>query len=96
MTLSAADLARAACRDSDPELFFPISDAGPALDQTARARTICARCPIQSACLEWALTEGIAFGIYGGLDEHERAALHRSQADARRIAAREARLVPAP
>jgi WhiB family redox-sensing transcriptional regulator len=31
----------AACRDADPELFFPIGRAGPALRQIDQARRIC-------------------------------------------------------
>ncbi|MGH3981118.1 MAG: WhiB family transcriptional regulator, partial [Pseudonocardiaceae bacterium] len=36
----------AACRDEDPELFFPVGDDGPALVQIAAAKTVCARCPV--------------------------------------------------
>ena len=37
----------AACRDSDPELFFPIGDAGPARRQEHRALDVCAGCPVR-------------------------------------------------
>ena len=33
----------AACRDTDPDLFFPIGTTGPAVDQIERAKTIVAR-----------------------------------------------------
>ncbi|HSL27314.1 MAG TPA: WhiB family transcriptional regulator, partial [Acidimicrobiia bacterium] len=32
----------AACRDSEPSLFFPIGSTGPAIDQIAAAKVICA------------------------------------------------------
>jgi WhiB family redox-sensing transcriptional regulator len=56
----------AACRDHDPELFFPIGAAGPALDQVERAKQVCQRCPVREPCLRWALNHGVAFGIWGG------------------------------
>ena len=41
----------AACRDADPELFFPVGTAGPALSQTEEAKRICRACPAQAPCL---------------------------------------------
>lgn len=38
-----------------------------------RSRT----CPVQAACLEWALENGQDSGIWGGLSENERRALKR-------------------
>ena len=35
----------AACRHTDPELFFPLSASGPSLDQVTQAKAICAGCP---------------------------------------------------
>ena len=35
----------AACRHTDPELFFPVSASGPSLDQITQAKAICTRCP---------------------------------------------------
>jgi hypothetical protein len=35
----------AACRHTDPELFFPVSASGPSLDQIMQAKSICTRCP---------------------------------------------------
>ena len=37
---------RAACRDEDPELFFPIGNTGPALLQIEEARAVCRRCEV--------------------------------------------------
>ena len=35
-------------------------------------RALCRRCPVAEQCLELALTEGEAFGIWGGTSERER------------------------
>jgi WhiB family transcriptional regulator, redox-sensing transcriptional regulator len=68
---------RAACRDSDPELFFPVGKAGPALVQIARAKQVCARCPVCAPCLAWALETGQEAGVWGGTSEDERRALRQ-------------------
>jgi DNA-binding CsgD family transcriptional regulator len=38
---------RAACLDCDPDLFFPIAPSGPALQQIAQAKAVCARCSVR-------------------------------------------------
>lgn len=63
---------RAACRDEDPELFFPIGTAGPALLQTEQAKAVCRRCDAIDACLIWALKNRIEHGVWGGTTEDER------------------------
>ena len=73
-------VARALCKDEDPELFFPIGANGPASSQIVAAKAICARCPVRSSCLEWALATAQDAGVWGGLSEEERRALRRSRA----------------
>lgn len=68
---------RAACQGKDPELFFPVGSAGPALTQIAEAKKICARCPVLRACLVFAMATGQEYGIWGGLTEDERRQLRR-------------------
>jgi WhiB family transcriptional regulator, redox-sensing transcriptional regulator len=68
---------RAACRDEDPELFFPISEVGPGARQAAQAKAVCARCPVREQCLRYALDNGLDDGIFGGTTERERRALTR-------------------
>jgi WhiB family transcriptional regulator, redox-sensing transcriptional regulator len=68
---------RAACRDEDPELFFPVGTSGPALLQIAEAKAVCRRCPVNSECLDWALASGQDAGVWGGMSEDERRALKR-------------------
>ena len=75
---------RAACLDEDPELFFPIGNTGPALQQIDEAKAVCRRCPVVDTCLKWALESGQDAGVWGGLSEDERRALKRRTARARR------------
>jgi WhiB family redox-sensing transcriptional regulator len=70
----------AACRDEDPELFFPVGTSGPALLQIAEAKAVCGRCSVSSECLKWALASGQDAGVWGGLSEDERRALKRRNA----------------
>jgi WhiB family redox-sensing transcriptional regulator len=68
-----------ACQDAEPELFFPISPAGPAMAQAAAAKAVCARCRVREACLRYALAAGQDHGVWGGLTEEERRAARRRQ-----------------
>jgi WhiB family transcriptional regulator, redox-sensing transcriptional regulator len=70
---------RAACRDQDPELFFPVSEIGPGAHQTDQAKAVCGRCPVRTACLEYALDNGLDHGIFGGTTETERRTLRRAR-----------------
>jgi WhiB family transcriptional regulator, redox-sensing transcriptional regulator len=62
----------AACRGHDPDLFFPVSEAGPSLQQVRQARQVCRRCPVQLACLAWALEHSVSDGVWGGITAGER------------------------
>ena len=70
----------AACLHADPDLFFPVGTAGPALDQIDEAKRICRDCPVREPCLAWALEAGAATGIWGGTTDDERRALRRAAA----------------
>jgi WhiB family transcriptional regulator, redox-sensing transcriptional regulator len=63
-----------ACREPsvDPELFFPVSDSGPAARQIAAAKAICAACPVVAQCRDWAVQAGEPAGIWGGTTPEER------------------------
>jgi WhiB family redox-sensing transcriptional regulator len=65
----------AACRDEDPELFFPVGTTGPALLQVEEAKAVCRRCSVIEDCLAWALESGQDAGVWGGRSEEERRAL---------------------
>ena len=76
----------AACRKSDPELFFPVGSvtSGPGLDQAEKAKAVCNSCGVQEDCAQYALENDQKFGIWGGLTEDERLALKRRQNRAER------------
>ena len=74
------------CRDVDPELFFPVGDSGPALEQVAAAKAVCARCPVVAECLSFALVV-LPEGIAGGLSAQERRAFRRQRHRASRSTA---------
>lgn len=69
----------AACKDEDPELFFPVSEVGPGARQTAQAKEICFRCPVREVCLGFALDAGLDHGVFGGMTADERRTLIRSR-----------------
>jgi WhiB family transcriptional regulator, redox-sensing transcriptional regulator len=77
--LPAAWQYSAACRNVDPELFFPIGRTGRAAAEARKAKAICARCPVRQPCLTYALATHEAYGIWGGYDEDERRVLHSRQ-----------------
>jgi WhiB family redox-sensing transcriptional regulator len=73
---------RAACRDHDVALFFPEPDVS-AADQVARAKRVCASCPVRAECLADAMAweqPSARHGVRGGLSVAERDQLHRQQA----------------
>lgn len=70
----------ALCAETDPELFFLQDDydvvnpyrTKSSYPDLAAAKKICARCPLVAACLEYAIKEDIAHGIWGGATPKER------------------------
>jgi WhiB family redox-sensing transcriptional regulator len=76
----------ALCRDTDPDLFFPVGTTGPALDQIEAAREVCLMCPAQEPCLEFALATNQESGVWGGTSEEERRKMRKSWLAARRRA----------
>jgi hypothetical protein len=66
---------RSACRDLDPEFFYPAKGD---TEQTGRAKAVCAGCPVREACLAATLDDEKLLGPYdrdgvrGGLNGRER------------------------
>lgn len=80
LTLANADYtwrSNAICRDTDPDLFFPIGTTGFALMQIDRAKEVCEQCPVKVDCLDYALETNQDSGIWGGTSEEERRTLRR-------------------
>lgn len=67
----------AMCRDSEPNLFFPIGSTGPALDQIEDAKVICTECSVREECLNYALETNQEAGVWGGYAEDERRRLRK-------------------
>jgi WhiB family redox-sensing transcriptional regulator len=69
----------AACRDVDPELFFPTGTGPLGQMQVRQAKTVCRRCDVAVQCLEWSLNAAQVDGVWGGMDPDERRALHHQR-----------------
>lgn len=69
------------CTGVDPDLFFPERGGS-----TTEAKTVCQGCTVRHHCLEYALTNSIKWGIWGGLSERERRRIRRQRALARQAA----------
>jgi WhiB family redox-sensing transcriptional regulator len=67
----------ASCRDTDPDLFFPVGTTGPAIEQIENAKAVCRQCEVQSLCLEYALSTNQDSGVWGGTSEEERRKLRK-------------------
>jgi WhiB family redox-sensing transcriptional regulator len=70
----------AACAGEETDLFFPVGQSADAIIQTSQAKAVCARCPVQTECLTFALDTGQNDGVWGGLAEDERRLLKRRMA----------------
>ena len=62
------------CVGVDPDLFFPERGAS-----TKEAKAVCHGCSVREDCLEYALSVGERFGIWGGLSERERKRIRRQR-----------------
>ena len=60
-------MAKGNCRNFPPAMFFPSDGVG-----VDHARRICAGCEVTNQCLEYAITEKIDHGVWGGCSERER------------------------
>jgi len=68
----------ASCHDKeyDPEWWFPIEIGGSRTwsrtPDAMKARAICATCPMIKECRDYSLRFDTIYGIWAGLDRHER------------------------
>jgi WhiB family redox-sensing transcriptional regulator len=74
------EIINAPCQSAgvDPELFFPDPTE---YEKIQRAKAVCDQCPeiTKNKCLSFALDNGVQYGIFGGLTDHERALLRRRE-----------------
>ncbi len=67
-----------ACRGLDASVFYPEDDEG-----AEAAKSVCASCSVQSACLDYALSEREKAGVWGGATERDRRRMIRQRRRAR-------------
>jgi WhiB family redox-sensing transcriptional regulator len=69
----------AACRDESLGLFFgPDGERQPEREiRERKAKSVCADCPVRAQCLNYALSRPEKYGVWGGLNEEERAGERR-------------------
>jgi WhiB family redox-sensing transcriptional regulator len=67
----------AACLHADPDLFFPISAAGPSHAEVAQAKAFCAHCKVRRQCFDFADANAPVYGIWGGTTLEERQKMRR-------------------
>lgn len=76
----------AACRDTNPDLFFPVGTTGAAIEQIDAAKQVCEECGCRVDCLEFALSTNQDSGVWGGTAEEERRKIRRKWVAERRRA----------
>ena len=73
----------AACRGQDTTYFFApnyFEKKRQKDGREAKAKALCAQCPVRDVCLEYALKINEEHGVWGGLNEQERRQLVRRRA----------------
>ena len=63
-----------ACREAPDVDFFPTAGSG-----VLAAQRVCAACPVQEECLEYALVEEISHGVWGGASDRQRQRLRAAR-----------------
>ena len=62
-------LDNAACAGMDQRAFF--ADGYHSRAQVRAAKKVCAICPVQAACRDWAIATGERNGVWGGMSQKE-------------------------
>ena len=73
----------AACRNTEPDLFFPVGTTGPAVDQIDAA-SVAATPAMLEPCLDSVLATNQESGFWGGTSEEERCKSRKAWLAARR------------
>lgn len=68
----------AACKNADPQIFFPEGHSN-----FVDAKKYCADCIVYKECMKFALDNGITYGVWGGLSPIERQRTARGHHDTR-------------
>lgn len=72
---------RSACKGIDPVIFYPHTD-----EEADAAKAVCAVCPVQNECLEYAIGKREHEGVWGGHTERERQRIIRRRRRLRAMA----------
>lgn len=67
-------MAEGNCNNHPPAVFFPSDGVGVEI-----AKKICATCPASESCLEYALSNRIDHGVWGGTSERQRRRILRAR-----------------
>jgi WhiB family redox-sensing transcriptional regulator len=67
------------CRDSDPNLFYPLGRGPTARQQVEEAKEYCRICPSREPCLAFALDTRQELGVWGGTSPDERRVVLRAR-----------------
>ncbi|VEI12903.1 Transcription factor WhiB [Trueperella bialowiezensis] len=68
----------ALCAQTDPDIFYPEKGGS-----TAPATSICKNCAVRAECLEYAVSNDIRHGIWGGTSDNDRKRMARERKAAR-------------
>jgi WhiB family redox-sensing transcriptional regulator len=63
-------------RHVDPDIMFPGVGQN---KETAKAKAVCEGCPVKGVCLDYALTNFIKHGVWGGTTERQRQRMRRER-----------------
>lgn len=66
-----------ACHDEPPSTFITDDDGDEPPFPSPRASALCNVCPFRPECLQFALENGIEFGVWGGMSGYQRGLLGR-------------------
>jgi WhiB family redox-sensing transcriptional regulator len=67
-------MANGSCSTEPPSTFFPSDGVGVIV-----AQQICDGCPVKARCLEYALSNRIEHGVWGGASERQRRRILRAR-----------------
>ncbi|MBM7824884.1 WhiB family redox-sensing transcriptional regulator [Arcanobacterium pluranimalium] len=68
----------ALCAQTDPDIFYPEKGGS-----TAPATSVCNSCSVRAECLDYAVTNDIRHGIWGGTSDNDRKRMSRERKIAR-------------
>lgn len=84
-------MARGLCVGADPDDWYADTRTTADRERRAAAKAVCGRCRVVEECRAWSLAVREPYGVWGGLDEDERARIFARQARRERLAALEQR-----